>query len=167
MTYKDRKGVERRWEAVSRVGCDGVVIIVPVTREREVILIRQYRLVNGNYVMEFPAGLIEKGEGILEAARRELIEETGFDGECSVLLEGVISTGINAEKWTAVLAENARRAAPEMLSRFTPDDTEDIEVMRTPVSGLYEFLEGRREKGDLVDLRIYGLMELAGKKLGK
>ena len=46
--------------------------------EDKVVLVRQYRYPLGGYVYEFPAGLVEPGEDIAEAAVREMYEETGF-----------------------------------------------------------------------------------------
>ncbi len=163
--YRDGKGVERTWEAVDRAGSDGVVIIVPVTEVRELILIRQFRVVLGNYAIEFPAGLVNPGEGLIEAARRELIEETGFDGQdYSVLVENVISTGSNAEKWTAVIAKKAMPVPEEIRARFHADETEEIEYIRVPAESLADFLFSSQRAGDSVDLRIYGLFETARRK---
>ncbi|MDA8088313.1 MAG: NUDIX hydrolase [Nitrospiraceae bacterium] len=165
IAYLDNKGVARTWEAVDRVGADGVVIIVPVTGAGELILIRQFRVVIGNYAIEFPAGLINPGEDLMDAARRELIEETGFDGrDFSVLVENVISTGSNAERWTAVLARGALQVPEEIRAGFPGDESEDIEVIRTPAAALADFLFSSQKAGDSVDLRVYGLFETAKRK---
>lgn len=58
----------------------GVVILAQPSKD-EVILIRQYRYTFDSYILEFPAGRIEKGEDPFPAAKRELIEETGFKAE--------------------------------------------------------------------------------------
>lgn len=55
---------------------DGVVIYG--VYEDKVVLIRQYRYPVGGFVYEFPAGLVEKGENMTEAAVREMYEETGL-----------------------------------------------------------------------------------------
>jgi ADP-ribose pyrophosphatase len=54
------------------------VMIVPVTAEGTVILVRQYRHNLQSYALELPAGLISEGEAPEKAALRELEEETGF-----------------------------------------------------------------------------------------
>lgn len=46
--------------------------------EDKVVLVRQYRYPLGGYVYEFPAGLVEPGEDIADAAVREMYEETGL-----------------------------------------------------------------------------------------
>lgn len=69
---------------------DGVILYGVYGEQKErVVLIRQYRYPLGGYVYEFPAGLVEDGEDMLEAASREMYEETGLrfipreGGSCS------------------------------------------------------------------------------------
>ncbi len=69
---------------------DGVILYGVYGEEKDkVVLIRQYRYPLGGYVYEFPAGLVEPGEDMLEAGIREMFEETGLDfspkegGSCS------------------------------------------------------------------------------------
>jgi len=58
----------------------GSVLIVPVTNEGKLILVRQFRYLQDKVGVEFPGGGINKDESPLEAAKRELLEETGFTG---------------------------------------------------------------------------------------
>lgn len=166
ITYVDDRGQTRQWEAVGRVNCDGVVVVAPVTERGEVVLIRQFRPVLGRRVVELPAGLVNPGEAPIEAARRELVEETGYFSEhLTLVTEGVMSTGINTEIWNVVLARDARPAPPEILSAYPPDEGEEIEVMRVPVDAVYDAAESCRKRGDLLDLRIFGIIELARRML--
>ena len=58
---------------------DGVILYGVYGEKRDkVVLIRQYRYPLGGYCYEFPAGLVEDGEDMLEAAKREMFEETGL-----------------------------------------------------------------------------------------
>lgn len=67
-------------KAVSRENKPDGVVLYGVYGENkdQVVLIRQYRYPLGDYVYEFPAGLVEPGEDMLEAAIREMHEETGL-----------------------------------------------------------------------------------------
>lgn len=163
LTYRDRSGQPRRWEAVERVGCSGIVVIVPVTAAGEVLLVRQFRPALNRMVIEFPAGLSERGETLAQAARRELVEETGYDSaDFSFLAEGPLSSGLSSEILTAFLARNAAPASPGMLARHKPEETEDIELIRIPVADICAGLtSAARRRGDLVDMKIFGLAELA------
>lgn len=64
--------------------CDGVCCIAYVVgggRPKSLLLVVTYRPPYGRYVLEFPAGLVDEGETVGDAALRELLEETGFHGE--------------------------------------------------------------------------------------
>lgn len=164
--YEDLSGGQREWEAVERINCNGIVAVVPVTTEGEILLVRQFRPVLDNFVIEFPAGLNDRRESLVEAARRELIEETGYTSErLSYLTEGPISSGISTEILTVFLAEAARPAEPEETRRYPPEETERLTLMKSPFSRIYDVLGAAREKGDYVDIKIFGLLELARRRL--
>lgn len=156
-TYTDHHGVTREWEFVERVNCNGLVAIVPVTETHEVLLIRQYRPPVNRYVIEFPAGLNDKGDTLEEAARRELLEETGYYAQrITFLTEGLLSSGASGEILSVYLAQDLEfRGATER------DETEDIEVIKIPIDTIYDHLPAFQSRGDLIDLKILGLIELA------
>jgi len=132
LEYRDDKGEVRRWEAVERVNCNGIVVIIPVTAEGDLLLIRQFRPVLNSYVIEFPAGLNDKGETLLDAARRELIEETGYTSETFELMaEGPVSSGLSTEILTVFLARDALPASPALREKHPVEETESIELVRT------------------------------------
>lgn len=161
LKYKDQFGNLRDWEAVERVNCNGVVAIIPVTTEEEVLLVRQFRPVVNNFVIEIPAGLNDKGELSIDAAKRELIEETGYSSNDFILIaRGPLSSGMSAEMMDVFVAKNAYLAPPHEKALYKLDDSEEIEIIKTPLRRVYYTLEDCRKKGDLIDLKIYGFIEL-------
>lgn len=157
LTYRDSKGMVRQWETVERVNCDGVVAVVPITDNSEVILIRQFRPPVNKYVIEFPAGLNDRGEELKDAASRELLEETGYSaGEMIFLARGPLSSGSSREVLTVFLARGL-----EYIGAGQRDETEDIEVIKIPIDNIYDALTRLVEDGNYIDLKITGLIEMA------
>jgi ADP-ribose pyrophosphatase len=99
----------------------GAVLIIPFLSEKEVVMIRQFRPCIGEYLYELPAGTIEKGENILECAKREIIEE--IENEASDWKElGFIylCPGYSTEKIFIFKAENLK------ANKFLEKDEEEI-----------------------------------------
>jgi 8-oxo-dGTP pyrophosphatase MutT (NUDIX family) len=160
--YPDSCGKIRHWEAVERVCCDGIVAVVPFTDDGMVIVIRQFRPPVGGYVIELPAGLCDPGEKPEDAARRELIEETGYAaGELRFLTEGPISSGLSSERLAVFAATGL-----SYVGIGKRDETEDIEVIKLPLDSLYSELDTIRMAGNYIDLKVYGFVELARRSLG-
>ena len=88
------------------------VQIVPITRDREVVLVRQYRHGSQSATLEIPGGLIEPGEQPAVAALRECLEETGFRGAEACDL-GVLNPNpaLFGNRLHAFYAENVERVA--------------------------------------------------------
>jgi ADP-ribose pyrophosphatase len=161
LAYRDSEGIVRKWEAVERVNCDGVVAVVPVTDEGEMVFIRQYRPPVDSYVVEFPAGLNDRAEGMEEAASRELLEETGYAAKQVIFLaKGPLSSGSSREILTVYLARGL-----EFKGIGQRDETEDIEVLKIPADAIHETLARLEREGNLIDLKIFGFIEMAKKYL--
>lgn len=100
------------------------VAMLPVRRDGVVLLIRQYRDAIRKEILEIPAGILNAGESPLEAARRELQEEIGYDA--GILEEWgsfFTSPGFSNEKVTLFFA------ADLVESRLEPDEDEFIRVV--------------------------------------
>ena len=116
----------------------------------------------GRDVIELPAGLVEPGESMESAAKRELIEETGWSAnKLEFLAEGPMSTGASTELLKAYLCTGL-----EYIGKNGGDDNEIIEVIETPLSDVQAYLSRAQAAGALIDLKVFGLVELARKKLG-
>jgi ADP-ribose pyrophosphatase len=148
-----------RWEFVRRKNITGIVGIVPITRDNKLVLIEQYRPPIGGKVMELPAGLVgdipmHHNEPLEQAARRELLEETGYEAErMDVLFEGSVTPGLCDEQITFFLATGLRK-----VEAGGGDETEDIVVHDIPMESVMDFLKDKRGKGILIDLKIYSAM---------
>ncbi len=162
ITYRDARGVVRTWEALERLGIGGIVVMVAVTPSGNIILEKQFRPPMGREVLELPAGLIEPGEPPEVAAKRELIEETGWSaGKLEFLAEGPLSTGASTEALKAYLCTEL-----EHIGKNGGDDNEIIEVIEVPIVQTQEYLRSAQTRGMLVDLKVFGLVEMARRALG-
>ena len=152
--WTDAKGVERKWDVATRTTKRGMdqadaVFIIPILRSKdtgkklETVLVQQYRPPTGTYTLEFPAGLIDKGESARDAALRELKEETGFVGtvdEESMIL--CMSPGLTDEAVKIVvvnvdLDQDENKNPKQML-----EEEEDIVIKRVDlVMGLKDLME--------------------------
>jgi nudix-type nucleoside diphosphatase (YffH/AdpP family) len=83
----------------------GAVVILPVRNDGRLVLIRNFRYAVEQELLELPAGTLEEGEEPVEAARRELAEETGYRaGNIEALTEFYMSPGILNERMHAFVA---------------------------------------------------------------
>jgi ADP-ribose pyrophosphatase len=101
----------------------GSAVMMAVDRKNRVLLVRQYRLPAGKNLWELPAGRLDPGEKPLQAAKRELIEETGYRARQWTLLASFwVSPGYVQERMTLYLATNLT------AGEATPMDDERIET---------------------------------------
>ena len=91
-------------------GADFVVIIA-VTTQDEILLVRQFRVAAAAVTLELPAGHVDPGETPEQAARRELLEETGYEADAFKLL-GALSPSVArfTNRMWCFFAANARPA---------------------------------------------------------
>jgi ADP-ribose pyrophosphatase len=145
------------WELVSRRGTRGVVGVVAWTDADELVLVEQHRPAADGPVLELPAGLVDAGDGAetgadpaLEAAQRELLEETGFEAaRWTRLWRGFTSPGLTDERLTIFRAESLlRRAAGGGV------DGESIRVRLLPADDLPRVLAEGAWEGVPFDLKV-------------
>ena len=113
-----------------------VVAIVPVDADGSVILVRQYRLPAQDVLLEVPAGGVDKGEFVDEAAQRELREETGYRAAILERLGGFyVSPGYVTEFIHVFLAMDLTEDA------LDGDVDEEIEVAQMPLTEAVRLIE--------------------------
>jgi len=148
-----RKG---EWEYFQRNNCSDIVIIVATTKNDEVVFVEQFRPPVNKLVIEFPAGLVndlndKRRETILTAAKRELLEETGFQAKgIKKILVGPVSAGSSADLVTMVRALNAVKVADG-----GGDEFENIKIHVIALSKVDRWLKQMAQKGRLIEPKIY------------
>lgn len=150
----------RRYKVADRVITRDVVnfgrsvAILPILNEKEVILINQFRAPMGRWILEVPAGIIEDGESWLDAAKRELIEETGYVAKSfEEVLSICLSPGYSDETMTIVFAKDLEYVGER------PEETEFIRVLRLSVDEAYSRVlsEEIKDAKTLLALMLYKL----------
>ena len=135
----------------------GAVVIVPLTQNNEVRLVKQYRAAAESWVIELPAGTLERGEAPDLAAPRELLEETGDQAAAWHKLGGFYSApGILTEFLHLYLATGLT-PGPNRL-----EFDEHIEVMTVPWAEAITMIQ----RHEIEDAKTIAGLMLAGLKLG-
>ena len=131
----------------------GSALTIPVTNDGNILLVRQYRYLIGETCIELPCGGIKQGQDDEEAARAELVEETGF--ECAKLKKAgrfIPYNGLSDEFCTVYIARKLSFVGAK------PDDTEQIEVITVAPDEINTMIQ----KGRIIDG-----MTIAGWFLGR
>ena len=127
-------GEQRQYERIQAPGT-GAVMVVPVTAEGEVILIREYAVGTDRYELLLPKGVIDEGESIVEAANREMMEEVGCGAQ---RLEHINSVSI-APGYLSFTTHIV--IATELYDKRLPgDEPERLATCHWPLAGLSELL---------------------------
>lgn len=146
-----------KWEYASRSRGIGAAVIVAITDADEVILVEQYRVPLRRHCLELPAGLIgdvEAGEPLVEAARRELEEETGYRaGSIEPLGFFHSSPGMVSEGFTLVRARDLVK-----VGEGGGDAEEEITVHVVPRATLPDFVARKRTEGAAMDVKLLLLL---------
>ena len=143
------------WEYAERTHGNGMaVIIIAVTPDDDVLFVEQYRVPLGARTIEMPAGLVgdDHAHDTLEsAARRELIEETGWEASrVDVLLIGPTSSGMSSERIAFVRALDLTR-----VGEGGGVDNEDITVHTVPRAQAPAWLMRKQAEGYELDLKLW------------
>lgn len=114
----------------------GAVLIIAFTSADEFIMIREYAVGMERYELTLPKGKIDEGEGILSAANRELIEETGYRANQLTHLHSLsLASGYSTHFTHIVLAEDLKPDSAE------GDEPEPLEVVPWSFNKISDLLQ--------------------------
>jgi ADP-ribose pyrophosphatase len=142
-----------------------VILAVDDSKSRKdplIVIERQYRHAAGQYLYEVPAGKVDEGEDRLAAAKRELIEETGFRAKkWTKLTRYFASPGFLGEWMQVFLAEGLTAGDAE------PEADEKLEIYLVPLSEVLRLIDAGeiRDGKTLVSVMLYARLR-KGKKKG-
>ena len=144
------------WEFLERVCCGGIVAMIAVTDDQNLILVEQYRTPVGKNVIEFPAGLANdqhdnQHESLEDTARRELVEETGYEAKELVF---ITQTPANSSSSSDILTVYHAKGLKK-VGQGGGDETENIIVHAVPMAQINDWLRNQEQLGKLVDVKIY------------
>src|SRR6195952_2347011 len=147
-------GVKPRRDVIRH---NGSVVILAVDHSRnpadpDILLIRQYRHAAEQFLLESPAGRIDVGEKLIPAARRELIEETGYRAKkWSHHVRYFASPGFLSEAMNVLLAQELT------LGDAAPEEDERIEIRMTPLSEVVRMIHAGKilDGKTLVSVLLY------------
>lgn len=132
-----RKEAQLACKTMSHEKADAVMI-VPITKDDEFVILKQFRPAINDYIYEFPAGLVDEGEEIVESAKRELFEETGLRAISAelILKPSYTSVGMSDESVAVVKA-----IVEGTITTEYAEEDEEIEVLKVKRSEAKSFIQ--------------------------
>ena len=153
------------WEFVEHHSCTGIVIIVAMTKDQKILFVEQYRPPVRKNVIEFPAGMVNdeqsprRNESLLQAAQRELWEETGYQAKrMEKLTAGPILSGMSSDRMMLVWAVDI-----EKTGKGGGDHIESLKIHEVPLQNVEPWLRKMERKGCLIEPKIYAGLYFAHK----
>jgi ADP-ribose pyrophosphatase len=167
--YTDKileKGRELTRDVIRHNGSVVVLALDDAKSKRDpmIVMERQYRHAAREFLLEVPAGKMEEGEDPLAAAKRELLEETGFKAKrWRKMIRYFASPGFLGEFMQVFLAEGLT------LGDAQPEYDEQIEIEMMPLSRLLKMIdEGKIHDGKtLISVMLYARLREAEKKANR
>lgn len=146
---------QRQYERI-RGGGRGAVMIVPLTADNELLLVREYCAGTNDYQLGFPKGLIDPGETPEQAANRELKEEVGFGAE---YLEPLKKVSMAPSYFNATMhILFAQQLYPQTLEG---DEPEPLVVVKWPLTQWQSLLQ----QDDFTEARSVAALLLLMKRI--
>ena len=128
------------------LNCQDWVNIIAITKENDIVMVKQHRFGTSKTELEIPGGIIEEGEKPMEAAKRELLEETGYEGNKFTYLGHVDpNPAFQTNKCHVTLIENC-----VLVSKQKLDPGEDIAVETVSQRNIQELIRDGTIRHSLV-----------------
>lgn len=125
------------------------VATLAITKDGKVVLVKQFRPGPKEILAELPGGYVDKGESPLQAAQRELLEETGYSGKAE-FVTSIIGDGYSTMEKNCIVVTDCEKVAEQKLEK-----NEFSEVMLMTISEFREIL--RSGKSSDVEVGYIGL----------
>jgi ADP-ribose pyrophosphatase len=154
LTKSRKKGF---WECVERIGG---VLVFALTKNKEVILEKIFRIPIESYSIELPSGALDKrNEEPKETAKRELREETGYLAKkLTKVFKWKMSPWFSCNEGILFFAPKV-----EFIGKKGGEDVEEIEIIKVPLKDLEKFLT-KQSKRMNVEISIFAAIALLKKK---
>ncbi len=129
------------------------VNVIALTPDKQVVTVRQYRHGTASVTLEIPGGMVDPGESFVQAALRELAEETGYVGADARQI-GLVepNPAIQSNRCATVLVRDARPLGAQAL-----DGNEEIAVGTVPLADIPALIQSGRITHALVVAAFYHL----------
>ena len=153
--YEDKNNIERTWDYVERNNNAKVVTIICESESGKFLLIKQSRISINAFEISFPAGLIDPGEDVEQAALRELKEETWYGAEIVKYSDFTPkSSGLTNESTVVVFCKTLENDKGEQ----NLDPTEEIECFWISPDEFFRYIKKLDTKKIKISNDLYAFM---------
>lgn len=114
------------------------VMVIPITEDNEFVILKQFRPAINDYIYEFPAGLIDAGEDIDTAAKRELYEETGLS---AISMEMIVKPSYTSVGMTDESIAVVKAIVQGEISNANAEEDEEIEIIKIKREDMTNFIK--------------------------